>query len=303
MPSHEDVLPDRDDKAAARRLVYAILLVLLILTLVVLLLTPAQNRGEMVLKLLTIAASWPVVAGAVLTTFFVMFRTEISSYMKFAKVKYGDLELSAHQPATPAAALATVAMASENTEALAQPHTASDTAADRERLPGRDGDEVVKIKEWVTRELDTRGREVQSWKNLYLDRFLVDSARSVIGWLNNFKAVPEKYYESSWSELIPDKAQRHRIIRTLLELTLAERNGEQILLTDEGRQYLEHVYASAAAAGKDLPLPHPFVSRADVRAYGGQLNPHTPLDGSQDKNCHHRSPQPAATRKPTGAPN
>jgi len=270
------------------RLAYTGIFVLLLLVLAILYLSPKQSQAESLLRLITIAASWPVVAGSVLITCFVVFRSEISSYMKYAKVKYGELELSAHQPATPAAALATVAMAGEDSNALAQPHDATDLTAGDAELVIKHRDEVSAMKAWVAQELENRSRELRSWKNLYLDQFLVDSARAVIGWLNNFTAVPEAFYDSSWHKLIPQKLQRSRILQTLLDFSLVRRDGVNVALTSEGQQYLEHVYASTAAAGRPLPLPHPFVSRDDVKAYGRLgLNPHSPVDDAKDENCHH----------------
>src|SRR5258707_14121376 len=100
--------PQRTRKG--RWLAYVALLTFVVLAVLVLLWSPAGTRGDVLLRFLAINASWPVVAGVVLIAFFTSFRPEISSYMKFAKVKYGEFEVSAEQSQTPTAVLGAVAI-------------------------------------------------------------------------------------------------------------------------------------------------------------------------------------------------
>src|SRR5687768_6997393 len=135
---------------------YLALAVILIFSLSAVILSPAANRADVLLRLLTIAASWPVVAGTVLIIFFITFRTGISSYMKFAKVKYGELEVSAEQPQTPKEALGAIAIegkliGSGSAEPTNQDEHVTSIAPDHSD-----------IKAWLTAELKKRELEATS---------------------------------------------------------------------------------------------------------------------------------------------
>ncbi len=173
--------------------------------------------------------------------------------MRFAKLKYGEFEVSADQSQTPRAALGAVAIETKQ--------ITSDTSL-RDAEHGR-GDNVAhdnsEIKAWLTAELEKRELEAVSWKNVFLDQFLVEGAKGALVWFHNFTAVPESFYYTKLETFIPDPQKRSRILQTLVELALVQRRGELLSITDEGTKYLEHLYSSAAATGQQVK--HPFVSR------------------------------------------
>ena len=259
------------------RFLYFALFMLVALGSVALFLSPAGTRSDVLLRFLAIVASWPVVAGVILISFFKTFQPEISSYMKFAKVKYGEFEVSADQSKTPAAALGAVAI---ETKEL----TSTSTLPPDEH--GKD-DHVTRqhseLKTWLMTELERRELESNSWKHLFLDQFLVEGAKGALVWFHNFIAVPENFYHRRLDSFIPESQKRSRILQTLLELGLVRRDGDLLSITDEGTKYYRHLYASAAADNR--PVRHPFVSRADVEQYGKSgVHGH---DGTDDDMCHH----------------
>lgn len=258
---------------------FVALAAILIFALSAVVLSPAANRADVLLRLLTIAASWPVVAGVVLISFLITFRTGISSYMKFVKVKYGELEVSAEQPQTPKAALGAVAIEGKligagSAEPINQNEHVTSVAPDHSD-----------IRAWLTAELEKRELEATSWKNVFLDQFLVEGAKGALVWIHNFTAVPESFYDAKLERFIPDPQKRSRILQTLLELGLVRRSGDLLSITDEGIKYREHFYSSAAAAGR--PVRHPFVSREDVEQYG-RLNIHGGDGDAKDDTCRHQ---------------
>jgi uncharacterized integral membrane protein len=261
-----------------RRLAYFALSTFLILVLLVLILSPAANRADVLLRFLAIVASWPVVAGVVLIALFTSFRPEISTYMKFAKVKYGEFEVSAEQPQTPKAVLGAVAI---EANAVGSGGSAPVDEQDRVTPVAPDHSE---IKAWLAAELEKRELEATSWKNVFLDQFLVEGAKGALVWFHNFTAVPESFYHAKLETFIPDPQKRSRILQTLLELALVCRSGDLLSITDGGTKYLEHIYSSAAAAGR--PVRHPFVSREDVQQYG-RRNIHGDNGGAKDDVCRH----------------
>ncbi|HYM60908.1 MAG TPA: hypothetical protein VEZ11_08445, partial [Thermoanaerobaculia bacterium] len=219
--------------------------------------------------LLTILCSWPIVVGCIIVAFGVAFRREISAYFRFAKLKYGDLEVSPYQAPASVAVMSAVAIGAENTAALRGEHpqvTDGEQREPHEEVTKRDAGAVVQT--WLGSELDRREKEALSWKYLFLDRFLVDSARSALAWLLNFKTVPRSFFDEKWSRLIPAEDQRRRILRVLVELALVRESGDTIAASEEGEGYIEHIYSSAAVEGKPNELRHPFVSIDDMRQYG-----------------------------------
>lgn len=259
------------------RFLYLALFTLVALGIVALFLAPAGTRSDVLLRFLAIATSWPVVAGVILISFFKTFQPEISSYMKFAKVKYGDFEVSADQTKTPAAALGAVAIETKELTSASRPHSTEDI--DDDHLARQHSE----LKTWLATELERRELESNSWKHVFLDQFLVEGAKGALVWFHNFIAVPENFYHSRLDTFIPDSQKRSRILQTLLELGLVRRDGDSLSITDEGAKYFRHLYASAASDGR--PVRHPFVSRADVEQYGKWgVHGH---DGTGDDMCHH----------------
>jgi hypothetical protein len=276
---HEEEDQPPQEAHKGRWLGYFALAAIFVFALSAVILSPAANRADVLLRLLTIAASWPVVAGAVLITFLITFRTGISSYMKFAKVKYGELEVSAEQPQTPKEALGAVAIeakliGSGSPKPIDEDDPVTSVAPDNSD-----------IKAWLAAELERRELEATSWKNVFLDQFLVDGAKGALVWFYNFTGVPESLYDARLGRFIPDPQKRSRILQTLLELGLVSRSGDLLSITDEGVKYSEHIYSSAAAAGR--PVHHPFVSREDVEQYG-RLNIHGGDVEAKDDTCRHQ---------------
>jgi hypothetical protein len=273
---HQEEMPKESGKG--RWLGYFTLAIIFLMALSAVILSPAATRADVLLRLLTLAASWPVVAGAVLIAFFITFRSGISSYMKFAKVKYGELEVSAEQPQTPREALSAVAMEGKligSGSAKPTNEDGPDTSVARD----------TEIKAWVAAELERRELEATSWKNVFLDQFLVDGAKGALVWFHNFSAVPESFYQSRLTRFIPDPPKRSRILQTLLELGLVRRIDDLFSITDEGTKYVEHIYSSAAAEHRQVP--HPFVSRDDVERYG-RFNTHGSDGNAEVDACRHQ---------------
>jgi hypothetical protein len=275
--AHQEESPAESPKG--RWLGYSTLAIILVIALSAVILSPAANRAEVLLRLLTIAASWPVVAGAVLIAFFITFRVGISGYMKFAKVKYGELEVSAEQPQTPKDALGAVAM---EAKLIGSGSAGAPSGHDSATPAALDHSE---IKAWVASELERRELEATSWKSVFLDQFLVEGAKGVLVWFHNFTAVPQRFYEAKLARFIPDPQKRSRILQTLLELGLIRRSGDLFSITDEGTKYLEHIYSSAAAEGR--PVRHPFVSQEDVERYG-RSDIHGGDGNAKDDSCRHQ---------------
>lgn len=276
---HEEEDQPPQEAHKGRWLGYFAFATIFVFALSAVILSPAANRADVLLRLLTIAASWPVVAGAVLITFLISFRTGISSYMKFAKVKYGELEVSAEQPQTPKEALGAVAIeakliGSGSAEPINHNEHVTPVAPDHSD-----------IKAWLADELERRELEATSWKKVFLDQFLVEGAKGALVWFYNFTAVPESFYDARLERYIPDPQKRSRILQTLLELGLVRRSGDLLSITEEGIKYYEHIYSSAAAAGR--PVRHPFVSREDVEQYG-RLNIHGGDGEAKNDTCRHR---------------
>jgi hypothetical protein len=211
------------------------LFVFLVLGFLVLFLSPAGTRGDVLLRFLSVATSWPVVAGVILVAFFTSFRPEISSYMKFAKVRYGEFEVSADQSQTPTAALGLVAIETK------QPNS-GDTIPSDERAPSAQATtDNSELKAWLASELEKRELEAASWKNVFLDQFLVEGAKVALVWFQNFNAVPESFYHAKLEKFIPDPQKRSFILRTLLELALVLRTGDLLSITGDGLKYVEHL--------------------------------------------------------------
>ena len=267
-------------KRKGKLLLYVGLFAFILLGLLVLFFAPPGTRGDVLLRFLSIAASWPVIAGVVLVAFFTSFRVEISNYMKFAKVRYGELEVSADQSQTPPAALGTVAI--ETTEGGS---AGTPTPQDGHALTAPATSDNSEIKAWLTSELEKRELEASSWKNLFLDQFLVEGAKVALVWFQNFTAVPESLYHARLEPFIPDPRKRSRILQTLLELALVRRNRDLFSITGEGLKYAEHLYSSADVDGR--PVKHPFVSREDVQRYGG-WGIHGETGKLNNDACHHR---------------
>lgn len=274
---HQEGSPEKSQKG--RWLGFSTLVIILIIALSAVILSPAANRSDVLLRLLTIAASWPVVAGAVVITFFITFRGGISSYMRFAKVKYGELEVSAEQPQTPKEALGAVAIEAKLIGSGSAEPVKGD---DRVTTVARDH---LEIKAWLAAQLERRELEATSWKNVFLDQFLVEGAKGALVWFHNFTAVPKTFYEAKLARFIPDPQKRSRILQTLLELGLVRRSGDLFSITDEGTKYLEHIYSSAATEGQ--PVRHPFISREDVEQYG-RSDIHDGHGNAKDDLCRHQ---------------
>lgn len=275
--NHQEEDRSPHDAHKGRWLGYFALAAIFIVALSAVILSPGANRADVLLRLLTIATSWPVVAGVVLITFFITFQTGISSYMKFAKVKYGELEVSAEQPQTPKEALGAVAIEAKLISGSAKP-------INEDKHVTSVAPDHSDIKAWLTVELERRELEATSWKNVFLDQFLVEAAKGALVWFHNFRAVPESFYDTRLERFIPDPQKRSRILQTLLELGLVRRSGDLLSITEEGIKYREHIYSSAAVAGR--PVRHPFVSRSDIQQYG-RLNIHSGDGEAKDDTCHH----------------
>ncbi|MGZ5437006.1 MAG: hypothetical protein ACXWID_04925 [Pyrinomonadaceae bacterium] len=260
-------------------LLFLAVFVFLLLGFLVLFLSPAGTRGDVLLRFLSVATSWPVVAGVILVAFFTSFRPEISSYMKFAKVRYGEFEVSADQSQTPTAALGLVA---NETKQLSPGDTIPAEERARGAQPTTDNSE---LKAWLASELEKRELETASWKNVFLDQFLVEGAKVGLVWFQNFTAVPESFYHAKLEGFIPDPQKRSRILRTLLELVLVLRTGDLLSITGDGIKYVEHLYSLAAADGR--PVKHPFVSREDIQRYG-RWGIHGDTGTLEEDACHHR---------------
>lgn len=259
------------------RFLYFALFIFVALGVMALFLSPAGTRSDVLLRFLAIVASWPVVAGIILISFFKTFQSEISSYMKFAKLKYGDFEVSADQSKTPAAALGAVAI--ETKELASTSKLAQDVDVDDDHVARQHSE----LKTWLVTELERRELESNSWKHVFLDQFLVEAAKGALVWFHNFIAVPENFYHRRLDSFVPDPEKRSRILQTLLELGLVHRHGDLISITDEGTKYYRHLYASASADGRQVR--HPFVSRADVEQYGKWgVHGH---EGTGEDMCHH----------------
>lgn len=118
--------------------------------------------------------------------------------MKFAKVKYGEFEVSADQTKTPVAALGAVAIETKQTTSTAM------MSPDEHARGGQVAPDHSEIKAWLTTELEKRELEAASWKNVFLDQFLVEGAKGALVWFHNFISVPESFYQAKLETFIPD---------------------------------------------------------------------------------------------------
>lgn len=185
--------------------------------------------ANLVLEYIKAFLSLQVVAGALVITFFFMFKGEIRSLlMRRFKIKLPwGAEVSASQ------------IEKANEELPARGKKPSATAPDAPSLPENltlTPEQVKTLEEAFAAE---RAR-VALWEYRYLNYFFARSTQHVLDWLASLdKRITLSYFDSFWLPVIPSAKERHAIINVLESHYLIALRGEVIEVSEKGREYLE----------------------------------------------------------------
>lgn len=181
--------------------------------------------AQTVLEYLKVFLSAPVVAGAAIFTFLIMFRGAIRGLIsRIATIKLpGGSELTARQDPPPPIEKA--------------PEVPPPTKEETPILPAALDDKQVKE---VRELLDAERARAYLWEYRYLNLFLVPRTQMVLEWLATVTMRPTvAMYDSMWSTQIPDVDQRATILNVLRSHHLVQQDGDLLQITPKGREYLE----------------------------------------------------------------
>ena len=99
-------------------------------------------------------------------------------------------------------------------------------------------DKDQKIRE-LSGGLAVKNRFIGYWKTRYLDVFLAQRTKDVIGWFASTEPLTEKAFHELWTPFIADDVQRTSILNALLNEKLIEQRGPMLAISEMGRTYLE----------------------------------------------------------------
>lgn len=189
------------------------------LLLLVLIVVGSDDPDGTALELVRILLGWPVVVGALLVGFGIVFRDELSEFLgNIWKVRLpGGTELE-RQPAPPE-----IDETNLPEDELETPTPAAVSAEAFEVL--------FKI-------AVDRHRDSLYWYFMYLNQFLVQTTKEVLIWIGSLEGVTKDLYEATWAPRLPTPIQRASTLNALLQTDLVEETGGLLRITDRGRRYL-----------------------------------------------------------------
>ena len=203
-----------------------------------------MEKAKLILEYLRVILSAQIVVGAIIATFLVLFRSEISSLLsRVASIKWGRAELSAPQPPSETSSRNESVPPGEIADQQPPPLPADMdlSSEDRHRL------EQAFLAERARAHL---------WEYRYLNYFLVPNTQRVLDWLASLPNSPTfTMYDAWWQFVIPSAEQRRIIVNVLEGHNLIFFTGELLEVTPKGREYIQ--WRGPAVLPAPTPEPGP----------------------------------------------
>ena len=183
-----------------------------------------------VLEYLRVLLSTQIVVGAIAVAFLCLFKDQIRSLLtRIALIKWGSAELSAPQPP------------SDPTPSIEQSAPATSVNAEAAVLPiPADTQLPVGVAEQLTQAFQAERARAHLWEYRYLNYFLVPNTQNILDWLSSLPNAPTyTMYDAWWQASIPGASERKTIINALENHSLLEFQGELLVVTPKGREYIQ----------------------------------------------------------------
>jgi len=186
-----------------------------------------MSASQFTIELLKIILGAPVIAGAISITFLILFRSDLKALIeRIASVKFPGGELTTSQ----AARGVIPADSEENSLKTATP--GQKELASVPQFTERDQRQVADT-------IDAANARATFWEYQFLNRFLVVDTQRILDW---FASLPQRttleMYDSYWTPLIQNPAERNAIIVALHNHHLISISNGLVEVSPKGRDYL-----------------------------------------------------------------
>lgn len=188
------------------------------------------NEGQsnidwsLVLEYLKVILTWPVAFLIVALTVIRVFREPIAFWLERLRIDYGGATLSSSQQISTGT--------EQNIQELEIQDQPLDQAGPAKQVtPVNKTDESELVQQWRA--------NAYLWEYRYLNRYLVFHTQQFLDWLYDLnKPIALGVANSFWMLKIPLPEERQAVLNALRQHHLVELTGDQISVTEKGREYV-----------------------------------------------------------------